>query len=165
MCKNPRILSNHSDLAFQREVTVEVHTTDRYGRLVGEVRLPDGRSLNQELVRAGMAWWYRQYAPKETTLAQIEADARAAKRGLWADASPVPPWEWRKQPREPSRTGAPSASTAPATDGPIVGNQRSRVYHWPGCPDYAKVSAKNRVTFPNRAAAEQAGYHPAGNCS
>ena len=46
MCKNPRILSNHSDLAFQREVTVEVHTTDRYGRLVGEVRLPDGRSLN-----------------------------------------------------------------------------------------------------------------------
>jgi micrococcal nuclease len=99
-----------SDLAFQREVTVEVHTTDRYGRLVGEVRLPDGRSLNQELVRAGMAWWYRQYAPKETTLAQLEADARAAKRGLWADAHPVPPWEWRKQPREPSRMGAPSAS-------------------------------------------------------
>src|SRR3989442_2083465 len=81
-----------SDLAFQQTVTVEVRATDRYGRLVGEVLLPDGRSLNQELVRAGMAWWYRQYAPKETTLAQLEADARAAKRGLWADASPVPPW-------------------------------------------------------------------------
>jgi len=91
-----------SELAFQQTVTVDVRATDRYGRLVGEVRLPDGRSLNQELVRAGMAWWYRQYAPKETALAQLEADARAAKRGLWADASPVPPWEWRKQPREPS---------------------------------------------------------------
>jgi endonuclease YncB( thermonuclease family) len=154
-----------SDLAFQQTVTVEVHTTDRYSRLVGEVLLPDGRSLNQELVRAGMAWWYRQYAPKETALAQLEADARAAKRGLWADAQPVPPWEWRKQPREPSRAGAPEASTAPAPEGPIVGNQRSKVYHWPGCPDYDKVSPKNRVAFPSRAAAEHAGYRPAGNCS
>jgi Staphylococcal nuclease homologue len=48
-----------SDLVFQRDVMVVVQTTDRYGRLVGEVLLPDGRSLNQELVRAGMAWWYR----------------------------------------------------------------------------------------------------------
>src|SRR5215813_13322778 len=51
-----------SDAAFQQTVTVVVQTTDRYGRLVGEVLLPDGRSLNQELVKAGMAWWYRPYA-------------------------------------------------------------------------------------------------------
>jgi endonuclease YncB( thermonuclease family) len=85
-----------SELAFQQTITVQVHDTDRYGRLVGEVLLPDGRSLNQELVRAGLAWWYRQYAPHDTTLAQLEAEARAAKRGLWADADPVPPWAWRK---------------------------------------------------------------------
>jgi endonuclease YncB( thermonuclease family) len=85
-----------SDLAFQQTVTVRVQDTDRYGRLVGEVLLPDGRSLNQELVRAGLAWWSRQYAPHDTTLAQLEAEARAAKRGLWADAAPVPPWAWRK---------------------------------------------------------------------
>jgi endonuclease YncB( thermonuclease family) len=41
-----------SELAFNQIVTVVVHNTDRYGRLVGEVVLPDGRSLNQELVRA-----------------------------------------------------------------------------------------------------------------
>jgi micrococcal nuclease len=82
-----------SDMAFQQTVTVIVQETDRYGRLVGEVLLPDGRSLNQELVKAGMAWWYRQYDPNDTTLAQFEADARTAKRGLWADAHPVPPWE------------------------------------------------------------------------
>jgi endonuclease YncB( thermonuclease family) len=35
-----------SDLVFQREVIVEVHTTDRYGRLVGEVLLP---GFHQEL--------------------------------------------------------------------------------------------------------------------
>jgi micrococcal nuclease len=46
-----------SDAAFQQTVTVVVQTTDRYGRLVGEVLLPDGRSRNQKLVKAGMAWW------------------------------------------------------------------------------------------------------------
>jgi endonuclease YncB( thermonuclease family) len=85
-----------SELVFQKHVTVQVHDTDRSGRLVGEVLLPDGRSLNQELVRAGLAWWSRQYAPNDTNLAQLEAAAHAAQRGLWADAAPVPPWEWRK---------------------------------------------------------------------
>ena len=79
------------DLAFQQVVTVIIRDTDRYGRVVGEVLLPDGRSLNQELVKAGMAWWYRQYAPHDTTLAQLEAEAQTAKRGLWADTHPVPP--------------------------------------------------------------------------
>ena len=154
----------HRGLVFQQTVTVAIRDTDRYGRLVGEVLLPDGRSLNQELVKAGMAWWYRQYAPNDTTLAQFEADARTAKRGLWADAHPVPPWQWRKGDRQPARTPEPVAAAMPSSGGTIVGNQKSKVYHWPGCPDYDKVSAKNRVTFPSREAAEQAGYRPAGNC-
>jgi endonuclease YncB( thermonuclease family) len=153
-----------SDMAFQQTVTVMVQDTDRYGLLVGEVLLPDGRSLNQELVKAGMAWWYRQYTPNDTTLAQLEAEARTAKRGLWADAHPVPPWQWRKGQREPARTGAPFLSATPSTADATIGNRHSRVYHWPGCPDYDKVSGKNRVTFPSREAAEQAGYRPAGNC-
>jgi endonuclease YncB( thermonuclease family) len=44
-------------LAAQKIVTVNVETTDRYGRTVGEVVLPGGRSLNRELVRAGYAWY------------------------------------------------------------------------------------------------------------
>lgn len=152
-----------SDLAFHRDVTIVVPTADRYGRLVGEVRQPDGRSFNQELVRAGLAWWYRQYAPLDTTLAQLEAEARTARRGPWADAHLVRLWGWQKGDHEPSQAGAPRASTMPAMEGPIVGNQRSRVHHWPGCPDYDKVSGKNRVTIPSREAAEQAGYRPVGN--
>ncbi len=84
-----------SGRVFGKTVTVTVMDVDRYGRTVGEVILPDGKVLNHELVRAGLAWWYRKYAPDDGTLAQLEADARAAKRGLWADAEPVPPWEWR----------------------------------------------------------------------
>ncbi len=63
---------------------------------MGEVLLPDGRSLNHELVKAGFAWWYRKYAPEDDTLKQLEEEARQAKRGLWVDPHAVPPWEWRK---------------------------------------------------------------------
>ena len=85
-----------SDLVFRQTVTITVRDTDPYGRPVGEVRLPDGRLLNEELVRAGLAWWYRTYAPNDTPLAQLEAQARAEQRGVWADLEPVPPWQWRK---------------------------------------------------------------------
>ena len=101
------------DLVFQQTVTVAIRDTDRYGRLVGEVLLPDGRSLNQELVKAGMAWWYRQYAPNDTTLAQLEAEARTAKRGLWADAHPIPPWQWRKGQRASSTAASAPVAVTP----------------------------------------------------
>jgi endonuclease YncB( thermonuclease family) len=87
------------DLAVGKVVTVRVRDIDRYKRTVAEIILPDGRNLNQELVRAGMAWWYRQFAKGDTVLPELEREARAAKRGLWADPSPVPPWEWRQAQR------------------------------------------------------------------
>ena len=52
-------------------------------------------------IAAGMAWWYRRYAMEQVpeVRARYEAEeqtARAHKRGLWADAKPVPPWDWRR---------------------------------------------------------------------
>jgi micrococcal nuclease len=87
------------DLAFGQTVTVEVRDVDRYKRTVAEIILPDGRNLNQEIVRAGFAWWYRQYAKHDEVLHAFEDEARASHRGLWADPLPVPPWEWRKTSR------------------------------------------------------------------
>jgi len=60
------------DLAFGKDVTVEVRDVDRYGRTVGEIILPDGRNLNRELVKAGLAWWYRQYARGDRELDRLE---------------------------------------------------------------------------------------------
>lgn len=85
-----------SALAAGRTVTVRVRETDDYGRLVAEVDLPDGRSLNRELLRAGHAWWYRRYAA-ESELQRLEAEARTAGRGLWGSLDPVPPWRWRRE--------------------------------------------------------------------
>src|SRR5262249_17765057 len=48
-----------SELAVGKTVTIRVRDKDRYGRTVAEVILPDGRSMNREMVRRGMAWWYR----------------------------------------------------------------------------------------------------------
>jgi endonuclease YncB( thermonuclease family) len=58
--------------------------------------LPDGKSLNRELVRAGLAWHYVRYSD-EVALARLESESRASRRGLWADTRPVPPWEFRKE--------------------------------------------------------------------
>jgi hypothetical protein len=49
---------------------------------LAEIILPDGRNLNRELVRAGLAWWYQRYARRETVLQDLEQEARDAKRGL-----------------------------------------------------------------------------------
>ena len=54
-------------------------------------------NVNHALVKDGWCWWYRKYAPGDTELERLEKDAREAKKGLWADPQPVPPWEWRKR--------------------------------------------------------------------
>ena len=86
-----------SDLVFRKEVTLQTHGLDEYGRTIGDVILPDGMNLNQELVRRGLCWWYRGNMPGNTVLEGLEKNAREAKKGVWADPQPVPPWEWRKR--------------------------------------------------------------------
>lgn len=84
-------------LALDRPVSVRVMDTDRYGRQVGVVGLPDGRTLNHELVSSGLAWWYRYHAPDDSDLASREKAAREAGLGLWQDPDPTPPWEFRRK--------------------------------------------------------------------
>jgi endonuclease YncB( thermonuclease family) len=71
-----------SDLVFGKVATVHGQTRDRYGRTVGRVYV-DGRDVNAELVRAGHAWVYRKYTT-DRSLYALEAEAKAAGRGLWA---------------------------------------------------------------------------------
>lgn len=85
-----------SDLVFGKVVTVTPRDIDQYGRVVADVTEPDGTSLNQDLVAAGLAWWYVRYAPHDTRLQDLQEQARQAKRGLWADPHPVAPWDFRR---------------------------------------------------------------------
>ncbi len=85
-----------SNLCFGKEVTISAGKRDKYKRLVADVILPDGRILNQELVRSGFAWWYKQFSPHDEILNQLESKARQGRLGLWGEANPEPPWLFRK---------------------------------------------------------------------
>ena len=86
-----------SALVFEKEVTLHTLGKDKYGRTIADVLLPDETNVNHELVKEGWCWWYRKYAPGDTVLEGLERDAREARKGLWVDSQPVPPWEWRKR--------------------------------------------------------------------
>lgn len=83
------------ELVGKRDVQLSWREVDRYGRPVVRV-LAGGVDVNAEQVKRGYAWVYRQYS-RDAALVRLEDDARQAKRGLWFDAAPVPPWEWRHQ--------------------------------------------------------------------
>ena len=88
-----------SDQIFGREVAASWDKRDRYGRIIGKISV-DHRDVCLEQVRRGMAWHYKQYARDQApddhrTYSEAEVAARAAGVGLWHDASPVVPWEWR----------------------------------------------------------------------
>jgi micrococcal nuclease len=84
-----------SQLVFGKTVAVDVSKADRFGRALGNVTQPDGAILNETLVREGLAWWYRRYSD-DRRLESLEADAREAKVGLWADQTQTAPWDFRK---------------------------------------------------------------------
>lgn len=83
---------------FRRRVVVKEAGVDFHGRTVGTIML-DGRNINAMMVEEGAAWVYRQYL-HDRALLGVEAAARSAHRGLWADPRPVPPWEWRRENRD-----------------------------------------------------------------
>ena len=80
-------------LAKGKTVTIHSHGQDRYGRTLASVDIK-GDDLAHRLVADGLAWHYTRYS-KDAGLAAVEQEARAARRGLWADREPAPPWAWR----------------------------------------------------------------------
>lgn len=86
-----------SDMCFDKEAQIQDKGKDRYGRTLGRV-FCGGMDANAEQVGQGMAWVYDKYVT-DHSLYRLQDEARAAKRGLWVDSAPVPPWEWRHRPK------------------------------------------------------------------
>jgi endonuclease YncB( thermonuclease family) len=92
-----------SDMIFDKQVTADCDKTDQYGRQVCKIVF-DGRDVNLEQVKAGMAWHYKDYEREQSpqdreTYAHAEDEARRVRRGLWIDANPVEPSEFRRDER------------------------------------------------------------------
>lgn len=86
-----------SALVFGKDVILDTHGQDKYGRTLADVFLLYGTHVNHTLVKEGWCWWYRKYAPGDVILEGLEREAREGHKGLWDDPAPVPPWEWRKR--------------------------------------------------------------------
>lgn len=91
-------------LAKGKAATITPHGTDRYGRTIATVEV-DHDELGHRLVTEGLAWHYTRYS-HDATLDAAQRAARAARRGLWADKAPTPPWDWRAS--EKQRRSVPS---------------------------------------------------------
>jgi endonuclease YncB( thermonuclease family) len=86
-----------SDFTFQKMVTINPVTQDRYGRTVASVFV-DGENVNKALVKQGHCWVYRKYV-RDSQFFDLENEARDNKRGLWGlpEAERAPPGEWRRR--------------------------------------------------------------------
>ena len=78
-----------------KNAEIRVPELDRYKRTLGHVYC-DGLYVNKELVKLGLAWVYRRYS-KDPSMIVEETKSKTAKRGLWADSNPTPPWEYRRR--------------------------------------------------------------------
>ena len=88
-----------SDCAFGKDVEIEWKKLDRYGRTIGKV-VADGVDCGLRKIELGMAWHYKAYAKEQAradrkAFAAKEDEAKADRRGLWSDANPTPPWDFR----------------------------------------------------------------------
>ena len=83
-----------STLCFNKSAKLDDQGKDRYGRTLARAHC-EGIDANAEQVRLGMAWVYDRYVT-DRSLYQLQEEARAARRGLWVDPDPMPPWVWRR---------------------------------------------------------------------
>lgn len=142
-------------LVLDRVVTITMRDVDAYGRTVGEVTV-GGVNVGESLVRAGAAWHFTRYS-NSAALARAEREARAARRGLWAQPGAVPPWEFRER-----AAAAASSSGAVKAAGPFRGNRESKVLHAPGCEHY--TCANCTVIFQTVEQARAQGFRPHTTC-
>lgn len=84
--------------AFQKTVLVKVIGNDMYGRSLAEVVLPNKSNLNTKLLSEGLAWVYLNRS-KDPLKHAAQRKAQSARRGLWQDKEPTPPWVYRKSQR------------------------------------------------------------------
>ena len=103
-----------------KAIEVQPVSLDRYGRTVAHVHC-DGVHVNWRQVQDGLAWCFHKYLTQPAVCVPIEREAREARRGLWREEGPMPPWEFRAAKR-PTREGtATAADVIPGPPEPYAG--------------------------------------------
>ena len=72
------------------------------------------------MVALGWAWHYKNYS-KDKRLAQAQTTAKADLKGIWIDKAALPPWDWRKRNKQPSRNASsPKDKRRSLRDRPLI---------------------------------------------
>lgn len=88
-----------SDLIFGQVVRIDKRDVDRYGRTIAVVYNNKNQNVNEQLLRRGLAWHYKEY-DQNPAWDDLQLLAQREKKGLWAQPNPTPPWAWRKRKRD-----------------------------------------------------------------
>ncbi|MHB9038768.1 MAG: thermonuclease family protein [Armatimonadota bacterium] len=120
-----------AEMSLGKVVCVEVMSTDQYHRTVGVVILPGKVNLNHEMVKRGLAWWYKEVAPNSVQLPKLQEAAKDAKLGLWSKPNPIPPWQFREHDNSGGKDDSKGAHNA-NPDLVYVG-EKSECYHRQNC--------------------------------
>ena len=90
-----------ASMVASKNVQVEWTKKDKYGRILGDITIGT-TNVNLRMVQDGLAWHFKAF-DNTKEFAQAEIEARSKKIGLWKDANPIPPWEFRKSKKEKSK--------------------------------------------------------------
>lgn len=137
-------------------VQCEERGLDKYKRLLGVCRVGDV-DINAAMVRRGLAWAFVRYS---RSYVQVEAEARAARAGIWSGTA-QPPWDYRAESWRAAEAGADAPKGCPIK-GNVTAN--GRIYHLPWSPWYGRIrmdQAKGKRWFCSEAEAIAAGWRAA----
>lgn len=155
-------------LVFDKTVEIETIDDDSYGRTVGLVHYDDNeKCLNEELIRSGFAWVQEDTCEKPECKAwlQLENVARSLKIGLWVNANPIPPWDYRNGVKENGSAAGLLFGLLPMTARPkkrtasVYITKSGSTYHRGNCTSLKK--SKIRISLDD---ALSNGYRPCYSC-
>lgn len=95
-------------LVLNERVTVQLepvkNSRGKYGRLLAYIFLPDGRMLNEELLKEGYGYADERFSHMHRQdFVELEKEAQRENRGLWQDVKPEQMPEWRRKRRVESK--------------------------------------------------------------
>ncbi|MBA4131534.1 MAG: succinoglycan biosynthesis protein [Hyphomicrobium sp.] len=142
-------------LVARRRVSCQNKGFDKYERMLGVCSV-DGKEINAEMIRRGLAWAFVKYS---TTYVNLEKEARGARAGIWQGEAEAP-WIYRENRWKVAEQQAPDGC---AIKGNITEN--GHIYHMPWSPWYGRVKvdpSQGERWFCSEAEAKSAGWRSAG---
>lgn len=133
----------NSELVLDRQVRLDIDPNkarDRYGRLIADVFLLDGKNVSEILILEGFAYTCKYGGDGNDKLLKAQRNAIEARRGLWA------------------------LSAYTEGKAPYPANAKSGIFHTHDCTFGKNIASRNKVVFRSKKEAFWEGFCPCKKC-